>query len=406
MNEFKKQLQQELKQNQKDKNIFNGFNTYSFDFNLIVKPDPNDPTETEEEAEKIANIFLKKISNNFKNNDEIEKKNTTTLNIENLKKYFDEYKEYKIKNDKISLSSIKSYNSSFDYLLYFINNNNNVNFDFHFFKNIQDNLQIVPQNRTKFKKYNTKNIDELKQIYKKDKYITLNNKTINNHIININTFFEYLKYNRIIKINECSEIKPLKESESEKNPFNDNDIIKIFNSDMESIYKNFCKMGIYTGMRIAEILNIKKIDIEDNFIKINDGKTKNAIRIIPIHPKILEIIENQIKENQGNFLFFDGEISKNSKNINRRIRKIIVEKEKTFHSFRKCFSIALETQTVADVKTKNYLLGHSFKKDITHTIYNKGNINKQKLIDAINQIEFNFLENNTINNNLNLNLNF
>ena len=61
---------------------------------------------------------------------------------------------------------------------------------------------------------------------------------------------------------------------------------------------------IYTGVRIGEMLNIKKEDVhlEERYIHIPGTKTQSADRIIPIHRKIESIISANL-ENDSEYLF-------------------------------------------------------------------------------------------------------
>lgn len=49
---------------------------------------------------------------------------------------------------------------------------------------------------------------------------------------------------------------------------------------------------LYTGLRISELLNIKieYINLKNKTINIPNGKTKNGIRVLPIHDKLMPLI--------------------------------------------------------------------------------------------------------------------
>ncbi len=367
---------------------------YAITYSIDVKPDPNDPQETEEIAEKIAKQLAKKYNLNIENEtptikkDEIEK-----INYSNIENYFNEFLNQKIKIEKRGISTEKAYIASFNYLKF--SSDENTIYNFAFFKQFQKNLMIIPSNMNKFKKFQTTKIDELTKIYKKENYETLSNKTINNHMVNIGNFFDDLVYNEIIQINHCKKVKKLLEEDSEKIAYSKDDLIKIFNSDLEQELKQFCKVALYTGARIGEIANIKKddIDFKENIIKINGTKTKNANRIMPISPHILDILKDRIKKNKGQFLFFeDNNIDRIGKVLNRRLNKIIIEDVKSFHSFRKNFSQEI-LKTNAEEHTRKYLMGHSLNKDITHKIYNQNQMNMNKLFECIDSIKFEEIEN-------------
>ena len=312
----------------------------------------------------------------------------------NLDKYYNNYIEHRKNFNKISDSSIKGYNASMRYLKYFINED--TIFNFRFFKDIQKKLQNLPKVFFKYSKYYKSSYEDLLTLKEKENFETLNSKTINNHINSYSLFFKYLKYEEIVEENPLNDIIPLNEVKGTiKEEYSDNELKLIFESDMEKPYLNMCRIALYCGLRIEEVLSIKKENIKDNliYIDLEDTSTKNHQRIIPIHKNIINTVNNQIKTNKGIFLFFNGnggnEVKNVGKRLNRRIQDIVSSKIKTYHSFRKNFSQVIELETNAEEKTKTYLMGHS-NNSVTHTIYNRGKFNVKKLVDCIEQINYEY----------------
>lgn len=324
-----------------------------------------------------------------------EKTNKNDILSGDLEKYFEGYLEHKKEYDNISDSSLKSYKASYKYLNYFIDKDTIMNFSF--FKEVQKKLQQLPKNFFKYKKYYEKDFNEVIKLRKKEKYETLDPKTINNHINNFKNFFVFLVYEEVIKVNPLLNIKPLLESkEIKKEEYSEEELTNIFNSDLDVDFLNMCKLSLYTGLRIEEVLSLKKQDINDDliYVDLKDTSTKKHQRVIPIHKNLLDTINQQKKHNKGSYLFFNGNIDNEVKNIgkriNRRLKSIISSENKTFHSFRKNFSQEIELKTNAEDKIKKYLMGHSMSRDVTHMVYNRGKMNTEKLKDCINQITFNF----------------
>lgn len=314
---------------------------------------------------------------------------------ENLDNYYNEYIEHRKTFDKISNSSVKGYNASMRYFKYFTTPQ--TKFNFKFFKELQKKFQKLPKNFFKYPKYYKKSFEELLELKEKENYDTLDNKTINNHLNSYKLFFNYLKYEEHIEVNPLSDIQPLPETKgTNKEEYTLEELKKIFNSDMDLDYINMCKVSLYCGLRIEEVMSIKKVDIKDNliYIDLEDTGTKKHQRIVPIHKNLKAAIDRQKKTNRGEYLFFNGnvdnEVTNVGKRVNRRLKTIIPIKEKTFHSFRKNFSQELELNTTTEDKVKKYLMGHSQSKDITHTIYNRGKVNIDKLRGCIDQITFNY----------------
>ncbi len=347
----------------------------------------------ENEIYNIVKELNKKLSDNDKNFTTNNNQNTNEL-IENIDEYFNNFLEHQKQYKQISDSSIKAYKASYRYLKYFINQDKNISLNFKTFKQIQQYFTQLPKNFFKYKKYYSKPINKILEL----KHIEpLNNKTINGHINNFKTFFDYLLYEEIIENNPLTNIKPLPESDEIKRlEYTKAELENIFNSNIEKEYLNICKVALYTGFRFEEILSLKKKDIKDNFIylTLKSSSSKKHERIMPIHPNLIKTINYQKRNNKGSYLFFNGnidnEVTNVGKRVNRKLKTIISDKNKTFHSFRKNFAQELELNTTAEEKIKKYLLGHSFNKDVTHTVYNRGKVNTDKLIECINQITFNY----------------
>jgi len=383
----------ELRQKQKTPKF------YSEENDPIVKLEKlsNKKDNIEDHFEQLEQKLLSKINTpneTIQKTPQIEPIKKSSDIFINLDKYYNNYIEHRKNFNKISDSSIKGYNASMKYLKYFINEN--TIFDFRFFKDIQKKLQTLPKNFFKYPKYYQKTYEDLLLLKEKENYETLNTKTINNHINSYSLFFKYLKYEEIVEHNPLNDIIPLNEIKGTvKEEYSDNELKLIFNSDMEKPYLNMCRIALYCGLRIEEVLSIKKENIKDNliYIDLEDTSTKNHQRIIPIHKNIIDTIEDQIKTNKGVFLFFNGnggnEVKNVGKRLNRRIQDVVSSKIKTYHSFRKNFSQEIELETNSEEKTKTYLMGHS-NNSVTHNIYNRGKFNINKLVDCIDQITFEY----------------
>ncbi|KGQ34662.1 site-specific tyrosine recombinase XerC [Gallibacterium genomosp. 2] len=63
---------------------------------------------------------------------------------------------------------------------------------------------------------------------------------------------------------------------------------------------------LYSGMRVGELLQLQRgeINLKQKYFNITTSKTKAGIRIIPIHPRILPIVERRL-EKKHKYLFVD-----------------------------------------------------------------------------------------------------
>lgn len=81
--------------------------------------------------------------------------------------------------------------------------------------------------------------------------------------------------------------------EIETNNFNESvDLV----TRLEKVFKS-------TGLRIFGLLNIKieDINLENKTINIPDSKTKNGIRVLPIHDKLMPLIEKRYGINNKHY---------------------------------------------------------------------------------------------------------
>ena len=100
---------------------------------------------------------------------------------------------------------------------------------------------------------------------------------------------------------------------------------------------------VLTGARLAEIVGLRRQDVENNAIHITEHasrslKTSTSNRIVPLHPLALEAVNKQLEAHDGDYLFpsycNDQEVKANSASaaINKWAGGLV--KGKTMHSFR------------------------------------------------------------------------
>ena len=207
-------------------------------------------------------------------------------------------------------------------------------------------------------------------------------------------------YNAYKVKNKLMERYKLSESKKQQQtylPFTEKDLKKLF-----EYYKNdkntadIMMILLHTGMRIGELANLMNSDINLKertiLIASQGGKTKNARRLIYIHSKIFNIVKELKKQSNDKYLINLGENIKNrpdtlSKKMNRAVSKIITDKRKVVHSFRKNFAQKLYEVSPSEHIIK-YIMGHSQVDNLTFDIYNLGKINFEQIKDVINKINY------------------
>ncbi|WP_181403759.1 site-specific integrase [Aliarcobacter cryaerophilus] len=252
-------------------------------------------------------------------------------------------------------------------------------------------------------------IMQFKNDYHKEKGIKKG--TINNYLIMVRLFLTYCKKAKYINFDFEEDIiftiTKKEQRENKREPFTKEDIKQIFeNLDLirftptqrESKYINdyemIIKIGIFSGLRINEICQLRKKDIkiEDGiwFFDINDEgekhlKNENSIRKVPIHKNILEEFLDFIKNKNGNI--FDIKEEKMSKDFGIFKTKLGFNEKKVFHSFRHFFQNELKQKEV-NYQIIQEIVGHSEDEDHKMTNTYTKSYKLQVLKENIDKLDF------------------
>lgn len=182
-------------------------------------------------------------------------------------------------------------------------------------------------------------------------------------------------------------------------PFTSTDLEKIhdvavFKEDVELL--NLIIIAAYTGARIEELCSLKtsSIDFEQETVSITDAKTDAGNRIVPMHPRIVNLIKQLSEQTTDEYLF--GGLTQNkfgdrSNAIGKRFGRLKTElgfdRRHVFHSIRKSFVTALEQAGVPESVSAD-IVGHE-KQTMTYGHYSGGSSLDQKR-KAIVKVQFNF----------------
>lgn len=166
------------------------------------------------------------------------------------------------------------------------------------------------------------------------------------------------------------------------NIFTPDEIQKLWDNVGNEYFDDMPLFLLYTGLRISELLNIKieDINLKDNYINIPDSKTKNGIRIVPIHKKILPLLIKRYDVNNKHL--FLNPVTKRKQTYANFIKNYWTL-EHTRHEARHTF-VSYITKVVHDRITVKLLVGHS-KSDITDSYTHR---TFEELSKAINKLEY------------------
>lgn len=178
------------------------------------------------------------------------------------------------------------------------------------------------------------------------------------------------------------------EDKKEKEIFKDEEIEKLFKDD-ENDTSKIILILIYSGMRIGELLEMKRdeVDLNNKMMRVSKSKTDNGIRSVPIADKIIHYIEYFYnKNNEYLITSHKGKPFKYSnfyrEFFSRNLEELGINKNLSPHSCRHTCSTKLILSEVPSFFIKA-ILGHSsnvlHEKTYTH-------IKPEDLLKYINMI--------------------
>lgn len=176
----------------------------------------------------------------------------------------------------------------------------------------------------------------------------------------------------------------------DRNRLSEDDIQKLWSS-ADNRYVQIILMMIYTGVRVSELLDLKKSDvhIDKQYFDVVKSKTENGIRRVPIADKIMPFFKEWYDLSDCEYLVHTPE----NEHFTYRnyydsywkpsIEMLKIDSNITPHFCRHtCISMLAEAKVEPTIiKT---IVGHSGAMSLTESVYT--HLDNQTLIDAINLI--------------------
>lgn len=164
-----------------------------------------------------------------------------------------------------------------------------------------------------------------------------------------------INYSSLIKIGKNKKVRP-------HVPFTENEIKAVWNIQHE-INVDIILILLYTGCRVSELLNLKKenVFLNENYFKITESKTDAGIRIVPIHSRIKNFIENRMKH-PGNYLFMNGDKNFSYTTFTAHWKRIMKQLKITHstHDCRHTVASRLDSAGANEI-AKRKILGHAIQ---------------------------------------------
>lgn len=188
-----------------------------------------------------------------------------------------------------------------------------------------------------------------------------------------NMLYRYALKHEIVTINYAQLCDGVKQSEPEreKKPFTEEEINILWQNVNDIAFADMILIGIYSGWRPQELLDLKTADI-DLKAKTMRGGMKTAAgknRVVPIHPYILPLMEKRYNPS-NEYLFNDNSCAPLTYDKYRgRFKKVMQHLEMSHrpHETRHTF-ITLGKEYEMDEYVLKLIVGHNIS-DVTERIY-------------------------------------
>lgn len=147
--------------------------------------------------------------------------------------------------------------------------------------------------------------------------------------------------------------KKLAATGQRKRPFTNEEVATLLDGVTDEPFPDFMRVAALSGMRPAEIARLTVDDVTDGVFNIREGKTAAAIRKVPIHSGLNQIIEKRLAGKTAGSRLFDDlpgtmddlPFAALSKRFTRRRRKLGIGEKRDnnrqdtadFYSFRRWF---------------------------------------------------------------------
>lgn len=223
----------------------------------------------------------------------------------------------------------------------------------------------------------------------------------------VRRYFKYLKRMQAMPQDKPNPFEDLDFKQPKKNGITSNKRIAFKAAEVKKLMKaaddkgdvqlaQLIQMAAFTGARIEELCSLKVSDVIKvdgvNCLNIRDAKTEAGNREVPIHPSLIKLIKQLIKETGDGYLLSGLTFNKymqRSNAIGKRFGHMKTAKGfgkgHVFHCFRNTVATQLENAGIPE-GTAADIVGHE-KKTMTYGLYSGGTSAKIKL-EAIKKIKY------------------
>lgn len=158
-------------------------------------------------------------------------------------------------------------------------------------------------------------------------------------------------------------------TEAPRRPWTDAEVLQLIkNTPTEDPLWSLSALALYTGARIEELCSLKVADVVGNVLRIREGKSSAAVRDVPVHSTIAQLVQRLVKTASDGWLIpgllTGGRDARRSAGASKRfgyhLRRglKLTDTALTFHSLRHSFVNRCEVAGVP-LTTTALIVGHA-----------------------------------------------
>jgi len=228
--------------------------------------------------------------------------------------------------------------------------------------------------------------------------------TIKIYLWTVSNIFNHLVLEGCLSLNPFRNLVKLKiKNENMRGCYEITKLKGVFNKTWKTpLYYLLCMVIYTTGMRNSEIEKIRVRDLilidKVRFIDIADSKTKNGIRIVPLHDFVYKKIMSYARKNnkQENDLIFKSEgtvkiMSKTYERANLELAEFtkykpeqLLKENITFYSGRHFWKTLMDSEKLGDIE--EYFMGHKTSGNVAKRYNHKDKQGRKKLIERTRRV--------------------
>ena len=213
-------------------------------------------------------------------------------------------------------------------------------------------------------------------------------RSVNRKITTLKTYFRFLINEDVISISPMQKIIGPKTPKKLAVFVEEIKMLELFNKvefgegDVAERDRLILELFYFTGIRLSELVNLKKSDVDFSNSTIRVLGKRNKERLIPITPYILDKIKTANKSNKSDFLFVSKKGTQiSAKQVYRLVKKylgmVTSLDKKSPHILRHTFATHM-LNNGADINAVKELLGHA---NLSATeVYTHNTIEKLKTV--------------------------